>query len=356
MMTITRIMKIRLILAIISLIAVIGVGFVCYFKFYVKTPQYTIKSISTAINKHELSQFNKYVDEDALLNSLSDDIINGMLDMQNNVPDDAKVAMANFANMFKAPLIASLQNGINTYVQTGSWTSGEDVKDQQGAMINSDQILSQIGITQITDAKLEDIDVNKDAHLAVANILVTQSDLAEPFLMKVVLTEQADGYWRVTKIENFTEFIAAIKQARLQSLKEYLDNSSTGIASDQKILLDNEAKFNLELHAGSLGNNEFRQSLHKQIDSTIIPNLKKIQETLQSMQVPTIAKPLHNLRLNIYKHKILYYQDYSKWLLDKNIKNLREATDNLQIAQNLENDASLLTKRMQTQISDTKNN
>ena len=48
--------------------------------------------------------------------------------------------------------------------------------------------------------------------------------------------------------------------------------------------------------------------------------------------------------------KIAYYQDYAKWLDNKDVKTLREATDNLKKAKTMEYEANLLTKRIEGQI------
>lgn len=44
-------------------------------------------------------------------------MLDGIIASQTNLPEEAKVAMNSLATMFKAPIVASLQEGLNNYVK-----------------------------------------------------------------------------------------------------------------------------------------------------------------------------------------------------------------------------------------------
>ena len=227
---------------------------------------------------------------------------------------------------------------------------GNTTADAQGAMINSDMILEQSGLTDLTFEGIDYINTNEDNGTAEAGIKVTQSEINQPFVFKVSLEEQADGYWKVVSVDNFADFIKALEDGRKEFIKDYLSQTALIIIDKEKILTENEANLNAALNLGTLGSSQTRTDLKNDIENKILPQLKELQEALQSVEVPKSAETLHNLRLKACESKIAYYQDYAKWLDNKDIKTLREATDNLKKAKTMEYEANLLTKRIEGQI------
>ena len=138
--------KLKIFAAAILLVLVVIGGGLAYFNFYVKTPEYTLKVIQESIQNHDVDEFNKYVNVDNVVAGVTNNMLDGIIASQTNLPEEAKVAMNSLATMFKAPIVASLQEGLNNYVKTGSWQSGNTTADAQGAMINSDMILEQSGL------------------------------------------------------------------------------------------------------------------------------------------------------------------------------------------------------------------
>lgn len=342
--------KLKIFAAAILLVLVVIGGGLAYFNFYVKTPEYTLKAIQESIQNHDVDEFNKYVNVDNVVAGVTNNMLDGIIASQTNLPEEAKVAMNSLATMFKAPIVASLQEGLNNYVKTGSWQSGNTTADAQGAMINSDMILEQSGLTDLTFEGIDYINTNEDNGTAEAGIKVTQSEINQPFVFKVSLEEQADGYWKVVSVDNFADFIKALEDGRKEFIKDYLSQTALIIIDKEKILTENEANLNAALNLGTLGSSQTRTDLKNDIENKILPQLKELQEALQSVEVPKSAETLHNLRLKACGSKIAYYQDYAKWLDNKDIKTLREATDNLKKAKTMEYEANLLTKRIEGQI------
>ncbi|WP_296896333.1 DUF2939 domain-containing protein [uncultured Megamonas sp.] len=342
--------KLKIFAAAILLVLIIIGGSLAYFNFYVKTPEYTLKAIQESIQNHDIDEFNKYVDIDNVVAGVTNNILDSIIASQENLPEEAKVAMNSLATMFKAPLIASLQEGLNNYVKTGSWQSGNTTADSQGAMINSDMIIEQAGLSDLNFEGIDYINKNEENRTAEAGIKVTQSEINQPFIFKVSLEEQADGYWKVVSIDNFDEFIKALAEGRKEYIKDYLSQTAVIILDKEKVLTENEANLNAALSLGALGNEQNRADLKNTIETKILPQLQDLQTALQSMNVPKSAETLHNLRLKACESKIAYYENYAKWLDNKDIKTLREATDNLKKAKTMEHEADLLTKRIENQI------
>ena len=335
--------------AVLSVIIIIG-GSLAYFNFYVKTPEYTLNAIQKSVKNHDVEEFNKYVDVDNVVAGVTNNMIDGIIASQANLPEEAKVAMNSLATMFKAPLVASLKEGLNNYVKTGNWQSGADIKDSQGAMINSDMILDQSGLADLSFDGIDYVNVNKENKTAEAGIKATQSEINKQFVFKVTLEQQADGYWKVVSVNNFADFIKELESGRQEYVKTYLKQTEALIYDKDRILSENESKLNAALSLGALGSTKSRADLKATIENDILPQLKELQTSLEAINVPKAAETLHNLRLKACESKIAYYENYAKWLDDKDIKTLRTATDNMKKANTMEHEAELLTKRIEGQI------
>ena len=88
------------------------------------------------------------------------------------------------------------------------------------------------------------------------------------------------------------------------------------IIDKEKILTENEANLNAALNLGTLGSSQTRTDLKNDIENKILPQLKELQEALQSVEVPKSAETLHNLRLKACESKIAYYIEMRTDLTD----------------------------------------
>lgn len=343
-------MKLKIFIAAL-VVVLIGIGgSIAYFNFYVKTPEYTLNAVQEAVENHDIDEFNKYVDVDNVVAGVTDNMLDAIIASQNNLPEEAKVAMNSLATMFKAPLVASLNDGLTTFVKTGSWEAAEDVKDSQGAMIDSKMILDQTGLMGLSFSGIDHINMNEENGTAQAGVKVEQSEIGQPFIFEVTLEEQPDGYWKVVSVDNFADFIKALQAGRQKYIEDYINQTAALLSDKEKVLAENEANLNASLKLGVLGNDKSRLEVKTSIEENILPQLKQLQTSLQEVEVPKAAETLHNLQLKACESKIAYYENYAKWLENKDIKTLREATDNMKKAKTMEHEAQLLKNRIQGQL------
>lgn len=343
--------KLKIFVAVIVLLIIAIGGSFAYFNYYVKTPQYALNAIESSVKNHDIDEFNKYVDTDSVVSGVTDDMLTAIISAQEGLPDEAKAAMNNMATMFKAPLVASLNEGLNTFVKTGELQTGDTTKDSQGAMINSDMILDQTGLSGLSFDGVDYVNVDEANGTAEAGIKATQSEINQQFTFNVVLQKQDDGYWKVTKITNFADFLKVLSDARKQEIADYIDQSNQLLLDKEKSITESETQLNAALSLNVLGKDDSRQEIKAQIENEVLPQLQDLQTSLQNLNVPKAAQTLHNIRLKALECKIAYYQDYAKWLDNKDINTLRSATDNLKKAKTMESDANALTKRIQGQIT-----
>ena len=343
--------KLKIFAAVLIVIIVAAACAAAYVNLYMKTPEYTLKAVQEAVYDHDTDTFNKYVDTDSVVAGVTSNMLDGIIAAQSNLPDEAKATMNSLATMFKAPLTASLESGLKTFVQTGSWTSGDLTQDSQGAMINSDMILEQAGLTNLEFIGIDSVEEDENAKAAHAAVRVKQAEIDQEFVFNVTLEQQQDGYWKVVSIDNFGDYIKTLESGRRDYIKKYLEDTALLMIDKEKTLAESEAHFESSLSTGALGSDASRAELKALIDDTIVPQLKDTQAALQAVDVPKAAEALHNLRLKSYESKIDYYENYAKWLDDKDIKSLRAATDSLKKAKTMESEADLLAKRIQAQVN-----
>ncbi|MEI4438797.1 hypothetical protein, partial [Streptococcus anginosus] len=98
-----------------------------------------------------------------------------------------------------------------------------------------------------------------------------QSEINQPFVFKVSLEEQADGYWKVVSVDNFADFIKALEDGRKEFIKDYLSQTALIIIDKEKILTENEANLNAALNLGTLGSSQTRTDLKNDIENKILP-------------------------------------------------------------------------------------
>ena len=342
--------KLKIFIAALVLILIAIGGSLAYVNFYLKTPEYALKAVQDAVKNHDVEEFNRFVAVDNVVSGITENMLDGIISSQTNLPQEAKIAVNSLATMFKAPIIASVNSGVNNYIKTGSWESGTTTEDEQGALVNSDMILEQTGLVNLSFESIENIEENKENKTAKAQIKALQSEINQSFTFEVTLEEQPDGYWKVVSVDNFADFIKALEDGRREYMKSYLEQVSTLLLDKERTLAESEAKLNVVLSMGALGNSQSRTELKDSIENDILPQLKELQSALQSIEVPKAAETLHNLELKSCESKIAYYENYAKWLDNKDIKTLREATDNLKKAKTMEHEADLLTKRIEGQL------
>jgi hypothetical protein len=342
----SRQVKAKLFLAGLAIAVVFIGGSIWYFSYYTKTPDYTLKMIQESVEKHDTAKFQKYVDTDNLLSEACDALMEGLIESEKPMPEDAKLALSGFTKMFKMPLVNAFKGTINHYIETGKWGEDDSKAVDQGIPIDSDLILSKTGIKDSYIEDLEYVEVDKSAQTAVAGVRVYQKEADDSFVLEVQLKQVDNGTWRVASIRNFRDFIVFVAKARREHVQEYIATTQKLMDTHDKNIRTSEKKFKDALAAGEIGNQALRDGLKAIIQQELLPEWQIEQEELNAVEVPGSAQTLQRLRLKICDLRIAYCQKYSDWLTNKNAKTLKEANESLKEAKTLEHEASLIVTRI----------
>ncbi len=337
-------MNLKLILAVALLVLVLIAGGFWYMRFHRHTPERTISDIRQALEKHDMKTFERCVDVDSVLNSSYDGFVEGLIDAEIVMPDDAKTAVGDIVRMMKDPILTSFKNAIEQYVSTGKWTE-DDGKDPT-RITEASELLSRSGLTKTDFRNVESVTKTQDKNIAIANILVYQQEAGSEFTFEVVLTQNEDGQWRVTEIRNFRDFITMVSQARRAQLEKYMLTTAAITEKHERTVREAELKYGDILSSGSLGNQETRDAIKRLMTDVIQKDWEERKQELFTSEVPEAAQSLHHLRLRICDLHIEYAKGYAQWMADKKASTIRDADAKLKEAKTLEQEARVLTRRM----------
>ena len=332
--------KVLLVLGILLLLGMGGIYW--YLAVYAETPEYSVQMLQKSMEKHDKELFHDYVDLDTVLDDAYDDLVLGLIDAGEPMPEEAKAAVGDIVRVLKAPLITSFKAAIDSYVETGSWgtTGAEDVS------MDFHQALMKSGLKDTSFRSIDEIVKDEEAKEAIAKIRVYQAEAEGEFVLEAVLTRTEDGIWRLERIRNFHDFVVFVGHARQKELERYVGTTADIMAKHDKAMREADFDFQRILAAGSLGEQETRAELKRLMRETVAEDWQARRDELEAVSVPAEAQSLHRLRLKICDLHIEYANGYAAWLDDKKAETLREAETKIKQARTLEQEARFLAKRM----------
>ena len=197
-----RKLKLRLAL-FVAVLLLVAVGIGCwYFGYYRKTPDYAIRMVERSLDEHDKALFHRYVDADQMLVSSYDGFMEGVVDVETAIPDEAKPAIGSFTQIMKNPIIASFKEALDRYVETGSWAEGDAAEDTDIAP----ELLARSGLQNVEYRGVDEIS-DPDGDSTVASVLVYQKEAAREFTLEAVLQRGENGDWKVVGLRNLGDFI-----------------------------------------------------------------------------------------------------------------------------------------------------
>ena len=341
--------KKRLIALGVVLVLLAAAGGYWYVDIYTKTPEYTLKMVQEAVSDHNKEKLDKYVAVDHLLDTASDDMLDGLIQAMVPATGDTREAVSNLSRMFKTPVVTSLRTAVMNYVEYGSWTNQKSDANSVNGLVDADMIVNRIGLPSIEFQKLDSMAVDKEDGTALAKVRVLQTDSNEEFVLDVELCQQQDGLWQVYEIVNFKDFIEKLQNIRQQQVKTYLEESSQLMAQHDAVIAESQQKITAILAGSTLGNDSIRSQV-KQVSEEQMADWQSRKTELEAMEVPDAAGSLHRLRLKICDARIEAAANYAKWMDDKKAATIRASDNSMKIAKTLEKDAELLTKQVNAHV------
>ena len=276
--------KKRLIALGVVLVLLAAAGGYWYVDIYTKTPEYTLKMVQEAVSDHNKEKLDKYVAVDHLLDTASDDMLDGLIQAMVPATGDTREAVSNLSRMFKTPVVTSLRTAVMNYVEYGSWINQKSDDNSVNGLVDADMIVNRIGLPSIEFQKLDSMAVDKEDGTALAKVRVLQTDSNEEFVLDVELCQQQDGLWQVYEIVNFKDFIEKLQNIRQQQVKTYLEESSQLMAQHDAVIAESQQKITAILAEGTLGNDSIRSQV-KKVSEEQVADWQSRKTELEAMEV-----------------------------------------------------------------------
>ncbi len=330
--------KVKALLAVLlAAVVVFGGGALWYYGYHTKTPEYAVRMIEESATSHDLTKFERYVDVRKITETASDEFLEGVMDADRTMSDEARNAVSNFAQIFKASVSKSFEDAIRGYVKTGEW--GNTSPDAQ-------LILDKAGLYQAEPRGTAGLEKNAEDGTATLGLRLYQKEAADEFVLKIRLAKSEDGTWRAEGISNFREFIAFVMKARKEQFRAYLKTTEDILRGHEDKINAADKKLVDILHSGSMGDMNVRRQMRAVMVEEILPDWKLRRTELEAIEAPTAAHTLHRLRLRICDMRINYAIRYAEWLETKKAADIQEANEILKEARTLEQEAETMTRRM----------
>jgi len=304
----------RLSLGFFILAALVGSA-VWYFFFYIRTPEYALEQIQTAITEHDEEKFNRYVNAELLSSRAYDDLTVDLFAYDAELTPKTRAMFEKFYILIKPQLSEGLENAALTRITGGSWNlpEGTDILKGRQLGIDFERFLERSQLRNTTLVKVGKVE--HSGHNATADIEIIEDYTQTPFTLQLAMEQAEDGHWQVAYIKNYKAYLDKISPLQNKDIADY-------IAATKSIVSESNEHFEVYQSHFKRLNNSKNGHLSKQqknnvaalIEDDIIPALQERQAKLDAINVPAGAQYLARQRQQATETSIKAWQHYIKGL------------------------------------------
>ena len=199
------------------------VGGICGYRYYKRSPEYSLKLIQESVEEHNWDKFSRRVDVKAMSESAFDDLLAGAMENDKTMDSGTKTLAAGFAQMLKPAVTGAIERSIQAYVETGEVVATEANTGEKG---NKDKTGEQaadnlLAKTHAKDVKFTGVKQSVvDDDIATVTLGIKNERLGKEFALILKMSRLEDGTWKIKRIANLKEFMQAVKEAEDQKLAE----------------------------------------------------------------------------------------------------------------------------------------
>lgn len=201
-------------IAIGALVIAVVAAVLFYFCYWVKTPAYSLNLVRTAIEKHDLVQFEKHVDLQSVYDRGFDSLIQAEL-KKSGESDNA--LLVGLVTNVKAGIVETLVSTTKAYVETGKFSKQEG-QDKGSKVTNDTGIVPKVNAQRITFKAVRNTE--KDGKVAVVTLTIHDTQVGKDFDIRVNMRELDDGTWQIVELSNLAEFAENYDKAVQDKLAE----------------------------------------------------------------------------------------------------------------------------------------
>ncbi len=230
----------------VGTVALLIIGLLFYFLYWVKTPAYSLTLIRESIEKHDLVKFEKHVDTESLYNRAFDDVVQKNLTQSGYENNQFVMGLI---GMLKKTAVDELINQTKKYVETGNFeVSGQKSSSEKSKQPDGKEVATNLnknaGISYIQFKGVEN--TQKDGKISVVTTKVYDKKIEKEFTVKLKMRELENGEWKLVEISNLNEYLDERAKAIDEKLKalnkpiqEKIEKSIQIISAEVKAINEN---------------------------------------------------------------------------------------------------------------------
>ncbi|MBA3994645.1 MAG: hypothetical protein C0469_14055 [Cyanobacteria bacterium DS2.3.42] len=191
------------IVGVLALLAGVAWGI---FYLWTSTPEYSISQVKDAVKAHDKAKFDKFVDTEEFADGMVDDMLTKPIKEAMGGNTIGRWVAAGMSGIFKPQFVSQIKKDLYDLVEKGSISQsvGTDVVDPDMTLGAVDRRLC---LSQNDFKKIENI--KSDGKVATVTVVLHNKEHNKDFKLDVQM-QKTEGYWRVTKMLNFPEFVARL--------------------------------------------------------------------------------------------------------------------------------------------------
>ena len=183
----------------------VAFSIILYWKFYyIRTPQYSLLKLKVAIEQHDTTSFEKYVDIDFFLNSLLDQFSGYIEDMQKNEDNESIVneLAKGLFSLLKPKIIDSLKRQIIRFIETGDFEKQTEKSEIQ--FVDLSKVYKRSTTNQL---KYKGISyVKKEGKIAYVGLSFFDEEYSKSFDLCLKMRNKGN-YWQVVEVTNLKNLL-----------------------------------------------------------------------------------------------------------------------------------------------------
>lgn len=216
----------------IGVVVVILCALAYYFLYWIKTPTYSLALIREALQKHDVTKFEKHVDLDSLYNKAFEDAIVG----QSKITGEDIMS-----NPFAAGILMAMKPATVSYLkhETIKVVKGQEVKTEKSKKQDSPIAEALSGKFGKQTNEIKDVStISKEGNIANVLIKIYDSSVKGEYEVKLKMSRLDDDTWRVIEVTNLPEMMVTMDKLYKKRLAEINAPIQKQIEESMKITLD----------------------------------------------------------------------------------------------------------------------
>jgi hypothetical protein len=204
----------------ISTVGILLIGSVIALLYWIQTPTHSFHQILDALETHDVTQFEQYVDIESVSSRLVDDVMSMALaeDQQKSEAEELGSAFAaGLLQMMKPSLVALIHEQVTRLVENGNFGSVSGQTESDATDVDLGDMAENIGAG--ADSFQGITYVKKSGKIAHVGLTFSNSELESDIVLELMMRD-VGKHWQLAEFSNLVSLLEAISQLEAEKLAE----------------------------------------------------------------------------------------------------------------------------------------